>query len=555
MGRIRVKDRGSGAAGRSGLLLVCIAALGVAVFAAPAHAAFPGQNGRIAFTTARDAGNSEIYTMNSDGSGLVNLTANAAYDASPAGSADGLKIVFSSHQDGNPEIYSMNTDGTGLTRLTNDPASEIYPTWSPDGTKVAFTSDRDGDMEIYTMNADGTGQVNLTHHPSDDSAPSWSPDGTKIAFESFRASNSDIYTMNPDGSGLKRLTRSPANAEPSWSPDGTKIIFRSGRDDPDPGNCGLSPPPYCITEIYTMNADGSAETRITNNTDFDFDPVPSPDGTKIVFTRITADNNAEIYVMNMDGTDQTNITNDPTLDTEPYWLVNNSYVRPQGAVQLRVPLTLAYKQCGDDETPNRNHGPELEEPSCNPASQASDNLTVGTNDANSLPAQSVGSIKLTVCPSGTTASDACSTPPSMTVPDMRIEAQITDVRCKAGVSTCEGGVNSDYTGELQTNTVLQITDKHNSVTPGGTGDSATVQDLAYPFTVPCVANPAGGSATAIGATCSVTSRANAVSPGSIVANKRANWELGKIDLNDGGPDGDVDTADNTLFETQGIFVP
>jgi hypothetical protein len=143
----------------------------------------------------------------------------------------------------------------------------------------------------------------------------------------------------------------------------------------------------------------------------------------------------------------------------------------------------------------------------------------------------------------------------MSVPDVRIEARTTDVRCKAGVSTCEGGVNSDYTGQLQANTVLQMTDKHNSVTPGGTGDSATAQTLAFPVTVPCAVNATGGTATAIGGTCNIVTRANAVSPGSIVANKRANWELSKVDLNDGGSDGAVSTGGNTLFETQGILVP
>src|SRR5262245_9851074 len=248
------------------------------LLAPSAQAAFPGQNGRIAFTTARDAGNFEIYTMDADGSGLVNLTNNPAYEDSPGGSSDGLKVVFSSHRDGNPEIYSMNIDGTDVARLTNNPASEIYPTWSPDRTKIAFVSDRDGDMEIYTMNADGTDQVKRTKQGGrfDNVAPSWSPDGTKIAFESSRGRSSDIYTMNPDGSGLRRLTAAAQNAEPSWSPDGTKIVFRSNRDDPNPDSCGLTPPPYCITEIYTLNEDGSAATRITNASDFHHDRTCDP---------------------------------------------------------------------------------------------------------------------------------------------------------------------------------------------------------------------------------------------------------------------------------------
>ncbi len=84
----------------------------------PAHAAFPGQNGKIAFFSDRD-GNNEVYTMNADGTGQMRLTNNAASDVVPIWSADGLKIAFTSTRDGNNEIYVMNADGSGQTRLTN----------------------------------------------------------------------------------------------------------------------------------------------------------------------------------------------------------------------------------------------------------------------------------------------------------------------------------------------------------------------------------------------------------------------------------------------------
>ena len=66
-------------------------------------------------------------------------------------------------------------------------------------------------------------------------------------------------------------------------------------------------------EIYVMDADGSNQTRLTNNRGRDLDPVFSPDGKKIAFTS-DRDGNSEIYVMNADGTGQTNLTNDPAQD-------------------------------------------------------------------------------------------------------------------------------------------------------------------------------------------------------------------------------------------------
>jgi hypothetical protein len=81
---------------------------------------------------------------------------------------------------------------------------------------------------------------------------------------------------------------------------------------------------------------------------------------------------------------------------------------------------------------------------------------------------------------------------------------------------------------------------------------ATVADSSFPVTVPC----AGTADPSIGADCTVSTSANAVVPGSIASGARASWELGDVDVLDGGPDGDVDTlAGNMPFLTQGIFVP
>ncbi|MFZ3085436.1 MAG: hypothetical protein WA097_02185, partial [Candidatus Hydromicrobium sp.] len=69
------------------------------------------------------------------------------------------KIAFDSMRDLNYEIYIMNADGSGQVNLTNNPAGDSTPSFSPDGSKIAFESARDGNFEIYTMNVDGSEQV------------------------------------------------------------------------------------------------------------------------------------------------------------------------------------------------------------------------------------------------------------------------------------------------------------------------------------------------------------------------------------------------------------
>ena len=111
-------------------------------------------------------------------------------------------------------------------------------------------------------------------------------------------------------------------------------------------------------------------------------------------------------------------------------------MRPQGAAQFRVPMVVAYNACALPG--NRTHGPALSFPSCAPPVQASDWLTVGTTDANTFAPQSNGSVAITVCPSGTTGTGACSTPVGMSAPDVRLAGSATDVRCRVGTGGAQG---------------------------------------------------------------------------------------------------------------------
>ena len=66
----------------------------------------------------------------------------------PAWSPDGGKIAFVSTRDGNPEIYVMNADGTGVVNLSTNAASDLGPAWSPDGTRLAFHSNQIGRAHV-----------------------------------------------------------------------------------------------------------------------------------------------------------------------------------------------------------------------------------------------------------------------------------------------------------------------------------------------------------------------------------------------------------------------
>lgn len=307
-----------------------------------AQAAFPGQNGPIAFTRTIQVGivmQDEIFTMNPNGTLQVNRTNNPANDREPAFSANGSKIAFVSDRDGNHEIYTMNADGTGVARVTNSPGFDVNPSFSPDGSKIVFVSHRDGNEEVYTVSADGSGATRLTSNAVRDVHPAFSPDGSKIAFASERdAGAGEIYTMSADGTGVTRLTNNASvEGDPAFSPDGSKIVF-SDRDLTTFND-----------DVYSMNSDGTGRTRLTTNPAFDGDPAFSPDGSMIAFRSNRDNSDLEIYTMNSDGLGQTNRSSLPQVrEFSPDWGVASG---PLDTTPPETMITSGPSGTTDDNTP------------------------------------------------------------------------------------------------------------------------------------------------------------------------------------------------------------
>jgi len=300
--------RSSGRALRGLLALVGVLGATLAIAVATAAATSPGL---VCFSSNR-TGSYQVYTMNSDGSDLRQLTSTSAYndrygDHSPDLSPDGDSIVYLHKPGLGGRLFVMRADGSGAHPITRPGASGEDPQFSPDGGKIVF----DAGTTIYTVNADGTHRhkVIALHGGTAVYGPTFSPDGQWLAFawerRYKRTSRIQIYEVRVDGSHLRRLTAGPGNPQDAdFSPDGSEIAFVKGIG----ANARQSP------QIYTMDPTTKAQRKLTSNPHGALDPAFSPDGSEIVYAANqygawTSDRASyALRVMKLDGTSDLPLT-------------------------------------------------------------------------------------------------------------------------------------------------------------------------------------------------------------------------------------------------------
>ncbi len=487
------------------------ALLGMLALVPSADAAYPGQNGKIAYAVVGG-----LKTMNPDGTGQAQLT--TGDDVDPVWSPNGQRVAFVRRHTAVPcspcmqSIYVVNADGTGESPVTAQVPNQLRtPTWSSDSQRLAYTVHAGGQLDIWVVDANGSNLTQITDTPADEANLSWSPDGTRIAYEQI-----DIFGIRPDGSDPRVLLTGDFFFWPDWSPDAQSMVFATFYDC-DGDSC---------LDISTRRLDGSGGTHVTGS---DQDPIAtfgppswSPDGTRIVLTE-----GGRIVTRNLNGT---GLINTGVTGQGPDWQPlpdssSSTYARPKGATPMYLSLVPAYNPC---TASNRTHGPPLAFPSCNPPAPGSSNLTVGVGDGSPALSRSVGSLRMRVLTGAPGGPDDT---------DVQLTFSLTNVMKASNLS--------EYTGELRPQIEARLTDKEGAV-------SSTTQDFPLSWSVPCATT----SDPQVASACTLDTTLDAVIPGAAAEGTRAIWALDKLRVYDGGPDGDADTVgDNSLFATQGLFVP
>lgn len=288
---------------------------------------------RIVFSGKINSTTHQIFIVNPDGTGLMNLTSgDNLWHFDPVPSPDGSKVAYETWNNfpNAPfggrivqNLYTVNADGTDRTRLTSNDNIVMSSkfSWSPDSTKIAYESSED----IYVVNADGTNTMRLTHDGRpvgegmriDNHNPFWSANNsiifTSVTFNGTEPMTASFREINSDGTGLNTLFNYDYQHSGGyvWSNDRKNIAFLK-LDDSD------------LASIYVMNASNNNERLLVDSSSFysTNNMAWSPDDSKISFVGIERSASApsgEIYVINMKDGSFRPLQGSETLSTVPVW--------------------------------------------------------------------------------------------------------------------------------------------------------------------------------------------------------------------------------------------
>ena len=288
------------------LLALAGATLATAATAQQAHAAFPGIDGRFAYTQPSEGGTKfTLWAVNPDGTGAEQLTTHAGSDFYPRWSPDSTKIVYThriSGQDADIRIYDWATEQD--VPLTDDAVDQTYASWHPDGIHVIY--EQDGDVWMRNANPNSSEEpVNLTQTDGvSETDPAMNPAGTKLAFRQVSGGDGDIRILTLAGANVDNITNNAdEEAKPQWSPAGDKLTF--ARE--------IVENQISQFEVYAVSTlGGGVPQRLTTDAGTDYEPVYAPTGSKIAWRGGRAFNGgaafARIWTMSPAGASQTAIS-------------------------------------------------------------------------------------------------------------------------------------------------------------------------------------------------------------------------------------------------------
>ena len=254
----------------------------------------------------------------------------------PDWSPDGAQLAFVGASEGSRRsIYVAAINGASVVRVSRPPGpcdGDTDPQWSPDHTRIVFSRDlwttgnvcRSERAALILAEADGSGEEPLTAPPEAtyDTAPAWSADASEVAFVRSVAVRGVFRERRIHVVRVRERTLRAAPADPRervetgpvWLPGGGLLYSSVLENDLD---------------LYSVREDGTGLRRLTDTAVDERRPLPSPDGTRLLFTRSVVRNGkqtTELFVARADGRGARQLTDNDATEDWLSWSADGSRV-------------------------------------------------------------------------------------------------------------------------------------------------------------------------------------------------------------------------------------
>jgi TolB protein len=212
------------------------------------------------------------------------------------------------------QLLVADADGMNPRTVMESNEPLMSPSWSPDGQSLAYVSFEGRLPTIYVQFLKTGERRRVSARAGVNQAPAWSPDGKKLALTlSTRDGNLDIYTLDLDSQALTRITDDPGiDTEPQWSKDGQSLYFTSDRaGGPQIYRVGIQP--------------GDKPRRLTFQGSYNARPRLSPDESQLAF--VTQEDGAyRIATMDLKGRGDVQVLTKGRFDVSPSYAPNGAMI-------------------------------------------------------------------------------------------------------------------------------------------------------------------------------------------------------------------------------------
>ena len=209
-----------------------------------AHLTISADGRRLAYSSVQETQN--IFRLGLDAAtgeaqgDPIPVTRGTRFWANPDPSPDGQSVVFYSQVQPEGDLYVIRTDGTGLRQVTSDAATDRVPRWSPDGEWIVSFSDRSGALQVWKSRVDGSELQRVRGDLREGGVSAWSPDGARLAVTMIEvdpsAATGNAVIIEAHNADAEVVTLPPTPPPDSrfvpnfWSPDGQWLAGQSYYD-------------------------------------------------------------------------------------------------------------------------------------------------------------------------------------------------------------------------------------------------------------------------------------------------------------------------------------